>query len=278
MLQTEWNSGSGKSEFLLDRRVLCLEWGVIKPSSIPQLSIPQLSIVIPVYNEANKISIVVDSWVTEMELLGVAYEINVYDDGSTDDTLTVLENFALHAPCVRIASQANRGHGPTIHRGYCEARGVWVFQTDGSGEMSPDSFGRLWSQRDKYDLLLGCRKGRNFSLARLIITAASRLTVWTLFGRTIKDVNSPYRLIRRSSLREILQHIPADASAPNVLMSGYAARLGLKVYEYPVQHRTTRAAATRLLPSWRFCKVAAAAFRETIAAAFTTPSSVRPHS
>jgi len=123
-------------------------------------------------------------------------------------------------------------------------------------------------------LLLGSRKGRNFSIARLIITAVSRLTVWTLFGRAIKDVNSPYRLIRRSSLREILQHIPADASAPNVLMSGYAARLGLKVYEYPVPHRTTRATA-RLLPSWRFCKLAAAAFRETIAAAFTTPSSVR---
>jgi dolichol-phosphate mannosyltransferase len=239
---------------------------VIKPSSIPQLSI-----VIPAYNEANRITIVVEAWVNEIRLLGVPYEITVYDDGSTDDTLSVLENFALHVPGVQIASHANRGHGPTIYRGYCEARGVWVFQSDGDGEMSPESFGRLWSERDKYDLLLGCRKGRHFSLARLLITAVSRLTVWTLFGRAIKDVNSPYRLIRRSSLKEILHHIPADASAPNVLMSGYAAKFGWKVFEYPVLHRT-RAVATRLLPSWRFCKVAAAAFRQTIAAAFTTTS------
>jgi hypothetical protein len=137
--------------------------------------------------------------------------------------------------------------------------------------MSPESFRRLWSQRDKYDLLLGCRTGRHFSLARLIITAVSRLTVWTLFGRAIKDVNSPYRLIRRTALKEILLHIPSDTSAPNVLMSGYAARLGLKVFEYPVPHRT-RAVATRLLPSWRFCKVAGAAFRQTIAAALSATS------
>jgi glycosyltransferase involved in cell wall biosynthesis len=242
---------------------------VIKPSFIPQLSI-----VIPVYNEANKITVIVDSWVNEMKSLGILYEINVYDDGSTDDTLTVLENFARYVPGIRIASHANRGHGPTIHRGYSEAQGVWVFQTDGDGEMSPESFGRLWSQRDKFDLLMGCRTGRHFSLARFMITAVSRLTVWTLFGRAIKDVNSPYRLIRRSSLMEILPHIPAETAAPNVLMSGYAARLGLKVFEYPVPHRT-RAVATRLLPSWRFCKVAVAAFRQTIAAAFSTTSPLK---
>jgi glycosyltransferase involved in cell wall biosynthesis len=220
-----------------------------------------------VYNEANRITVVVDAWVNEMNSLGILYEINVYDDGSTDDTLTVLENFAQHVSGVRITSHANRGHGPTVHQGYSEARGVWVFQTNGDGEMSPESFRRLWSHRDKYDLLLGCRTGRHFSLARLIITAVSRLTVWLLFGRAIKDVNSPYRLIRRSSLKEILQYIPADAAAPNVLMSGYAARLRLKVFECRVPQRS-RAIANRLLPSWRFCRVAAAAFRQTIAAAF----------
>src|SRR5262249_31100877 len=155
------------------------------------------------------------------------YEINVYDDGSTDDTLPVLENFARHVPTVRIASHANRGHGPTIHRGYNEAQGVWVFQTDADGEMSPDSFQRLWSQRDKYDLLIGCRTGRTSSISRLLIRAVSRLTVWTLFGRAVKDVNSPYRLIRRSSLKEFLRFVAPDAAAPNVLMSGYAARLQL---------------------------------------------------
>jgi len=223
-----------------------------------------------VYNEANKVTIVVESWVNELERLGVPYEINVYDDGSTDDTLTVLENFARHVPGIRISSHTNRGHGPTIHRGYSEARGHWVFQADGDGKMSPESFRRLWSQRDKYDLLIGRRTGRHFSLARLIITSVSRLTVWTFFGCAIRDVNSPYRLIRRSTLKEILQHIPPDAAAPNILMSGFAARLRLKVFECRVSHRT-RAITARLLPSWRFYKVAAAAFRQTIAAALRHP-------
>ena len=228
-------------------------------------STPDLSVVMPVYNEAEAISGVVASWISELENLGIQYEFLIYDDGSRDSTLGVLRQTVNGTRNVMIQSHANRGHGPTILRGYREAQGDWVFQTDSDNEMSPASFGQLWSRREQFDLLLGYRAGRKFSVGRRIITQVSRATIHTLFGRAIRDVNVPYRLIRRSCLKEMLPDLPPETCAPNVLMSGFAAVRGLRVFEYPVPHSGRKTGAA--LPALRFWKLAARSFGQTIEAA-----------
>jgi dolichol-phosphate mannosyltransferase len=232
---------------------------------------PELSIVMPVYNEEAVIAEVVTAWILELERLGIDYEFLVYDDGSGDETGRILERLAWQQRGLMVTRKANSGHGPTILRGYREAIGEWVFQVDSDDEMGPEHFADLWKQRDDYDLLIGRRQHRNSPLARRFITAMSRAAVWTVFGSAVTDVNAPYRLIRRSSLVAILSMIPDDTFAPNVIISGLAARSGLRVREVLVPHRGRRT-GTGSIARWRLWQAAVRAFGQTVGVALRVRS------
>jgi glycosyltransferase involved in cell wall biosynthesis len=222
-----------------------------------------LSVVIPVFDEAGAIRRVVSTWDDELGRLAIPYEIRVYDDGSRDQTGALLAVLARERPHVVALGHTNRGHGPTILRGYHEARGTWVFQVDGDDEMPASAFPGLWARRDQADLVLGYRVGRTQSLARRIVSGVSRATVRLLFGRGIRDVNVPYRLYRRSALQTLLPLIPDDTFAPNVALAGLAIRRGLRVVEMPVPHRQ-RVAGASSLGSWRLWRSAARALGQTV--------------
>lgn len=194
-----------------------------------------LTIVVPVHNEAALVGDVVDEWVRELAGVDVACELVLYDDGSTDATPNILEALAARHPSVIVRRHANRGHGPTVLRGYRDARGEWVFQADSDGEIDVTAFRTLWDQRSAHDFVVGRRVGRASPWTRRLISAASSLTVRLLFGPGIHDVNCPFRLMRTDRLRELLAEVPDDAFAPNVMLSGLAVARGLRVIELPVR-------------------------------------------
>ena len=235
------------------------------------LNRPELSIVMPVYNVDAVIAEVVTAWIRALESLGIDYEFLVYDDGSQDETGRILERLAWQQRGLMVTRKANSGHGPTILRGYREAIGEWVFQVDSDDEMRPEHFAGLWKQRDDYDLLIGRRQHRDSPLARQLIAALSRATVWTLLGDAVTDVNAPYRLIRRSSLVAILSMIPDDTFAPNVIISGLAARSGLRVREVWVPHRGRRT-VTGSIVRWHLWKAAVRALGQTVGVALRAQS------
>lgn len=227
---------------------------------------PELSVVMPVHNEEAVIADVVASWAAELDALGMEYELRLYDDGSTDGTGAMLRDLAAHVPQLVVTTQPNRGHGPTILRGYREARGEWVFQTDGDGELGPGDFKDLWARRRDHDFLVGCRRGRRPAVARRIVTWVSRVAVRLLFGRGIRDVNSPYRLLRRQWLQQALPRLRGEPFAPNVILSGFAVAQRLRIHERPVRYLGRRAGRTSLV-HWRLWRAAFHAFAETVRAA-----------
>jgi glycosyltransferase involved in cell wall biosynthesis len=175
----------------------------------------ELAIVMPVYNEEECIVSVVKSWRDMVAGLGIRFRLLVFNDGSKDGTAKALEQFA-DDDCVEVIHKPNSGHGPTILEGYHRAVQLadWVFQTDSDGEMQPAVFPSLWSKRNEFDALFGCREGRVQGLGRKVISACSRLTVRLFFKGGVKDVNTPYRLIRSDLLRQAVEHIPPDTFAP----------------------------------------------------------------
>lgn len=189
----------------------------------------------PVYNEEAAIGRVVQEWTGELDRLGIDYELCLYDDGSRDGTAVALRSMA--GPRVVVRSHSNRGHGPTILRGYGEARGQWVFQTDSDGELPAAGFEPLWLQRERYDLLVGRRIGRRQSFGRLLLTVGSRTIIAWAFGRGVHDVNSPYRLMRGSWLRDrVLPFIPPRTAVPNIAVCGIASRSGARILETDVPY------------------------------------------
>lgn len=227
---------------------------------------PELTVVIPCYNEEGAIGPVVSSWRDELDRLGIAFEIRVYDDGSRDRSREILQGLAEADRRVVPVAQANAGHGPTVLRGYREARTPWVFQVDGDGELQPSDFEPLWRERDRFDLLLGFRQGRLATGGRRALTAGSRGVVRLLFGPGVTDVNTPFRLIRRSWLDAMLPLLPSDSVIPNVVLAGLAVRSGARIAEYPARHENRRTGVTSVR-SFRLWKLAAKGTLQAVRAA-----------
>ncbi len=185
-----------------------------------------------------------------------------------DATPDVLSSLAEENPRLVVTRHENRGHGPTILRGYREASAPWVFQTDSDGEMDVGGFAELWKQRDDYDFLFGIRAGRQSSPARWLVTRVSRLSVWLLFARGVSDVNTPFRLMRSDALSPLLAGLSDDLFAPNVILSGLAAKAGLRIYETPVAFLGRRHGGGSLV-SFNILRPAARSLAQTIGVAFS---------
>ena len=224
---------------------------------------PGLSVVIPVYNEEGAIGAVLDEWTAVLDALRIDYEMRVYDDGSRDGSRAAIESRAASHARVVALHHANRGHGPTILRGYGESRGEWVFQTDSDGETPADAFPRLWELRADYDFIVGTRSGRHSPVPRRMLSGGARLAARLLFGARMRDVNSPYRLMRGAWLREQLPFLSTASAVPNVILSGLAARTKARIAEVPVVFAERRA-GTSSLSLRRSARYAASALGEAV--------------
>jgi len=223
-----------------------------------------VSVVMPTYNEEACIEPVVRSWLSMLDSLCISYVVTVWDDGSTDGTAEALASFA-NDPRVRVVRKRNSGHGPTVLLGYATAcrEAEWVFQCDSDDEMPPEEFPGLWEKREEYDALFGYREARVQGAGRRLISAASRLIVGFLYGRSVRDVNTPYRLMRSSVLAPLLDVIPADTFAPNVAIAGGIALAGLRVLNVSVEHRHRRTGSVSIV-KWRLWKSALRAAWQTV--------------
>ena len=197
----------------------------------------QLSLVMPVYNDSFGIAATLRNW--KMVLQDLAAEIIVIDDGSTDGTAEVLDKLAASGDFANLnmIHKKNAGHGPAIRKGYLLARGEWIFQADSDNEVSPDYFQLLWKGREKADLVLGRRIHRREIWLRRLVTFSEPLVAWPWARRFIPDINVPFRLIKKEVLSRLLEYIPDDAFAPNVLMTILAARRGYAIKSVSVPHR-----------------------------------------
>jgi glycosyltransferase involved in cell wall biosynthesis len=181
-----------------------------------------LAVVIPVYNEEENLAALLEDWQPVFRATGASYRVILIDDGSTDKSPEILKSRQKKDDALSVHTQRNTGHGPSILAGYRMALDAeWVFQIDSDHQLDTRAFGELWSSRNQYDLLLAERKEKNAGFSRRYVSFISRWIVHTLFGRTVNDVNTPYRLMRSEPLRQALEKIPADSFAPNILLTAW---------------------------------------------------------
>lgn len=223
-----------------------------------------VTVVMPVYNEEACITDVVNDWKAALDRLQITYMLLVLDDGSRDDTALRLTAFR-DDPCVTVINKQNSGHGPTILAGYrmaCE-NSDWVFQVDSDNEMRAEHFEKLWQQRTKCDAVFGIRSARAQALPRRIISIISRMAVSMFYGRGVRDVNCPFRLMRADVLRGLLRCIPEDTFAPNVAIAGLFVLKGRRVINIAVPH-SNRQTGEVSIQKWKLFKAALKSFLQTI--------------
>jgi glycosyltransferase involved in cell wall biosynthesis len=228
-----------------------------------------VELVLPVYNEAECISGVLDDWIRELDSLGISCRIIVLNDGSKDNTAEVLSRYRNNQK-INVISKSNSGHGPTILQGYMMAvqEAHWVFQVDSDNEIRAEHFKKVWCEREDADAVIGMREGRHQPLSRRIVSLFSRLIVTLFYGRGIMDVNCPFRLLRSDVLASILKQIPHDTFAPNVAISGFLILKKLRVKNIPIPHRGRQTGEVSI-KKWRLLKAAMKSLLQIIRIRFT---------
>jgi dolichol-phosphate mannosyltransferase len=214
-----------------------------------------LSVVIPVYNEADAVEALVEDLGRDLLPIAPDLEAILVDDASTDATPQILERLAADRPWLHVhRAERNAGHGASVLRGLALARAEWIFQLDSDGQFVVAEFDRLWARRDDCDLALGVRAARHDPQHRLLLTRVVRYATTLLAGRYVPDANTPFRLLRRSFWEEIAPLIKPATLAPNISVTLAAAVRGKRIVEVPVTHlpRETGKVSLRTLRLVRF--------------------------
>ncbi len=223
-----------------------------------------LWIVIPAYNEEMNIEAVIAQWHPVVEKIGPDSHVLVVNDGSKDGTQAKLLKLQKKYRQLLVEEKKNGGHGAAIYYGYEKALAAgaeYIFQTDSDGQTLPEEFWQLWDNRSKCGLMIGQRKGRQDGWQRVMVTKVLKLVIRITFGCWVKDANTPFRLMQRKQLAEILKKIPKGHSLTNVLMSVWYTKKGYTVKYFPITFRP-RQGGKNSINMKRIFKIGAHAFKD----------------
>ncbi len=166
----------------------------------------QLSVVIPVKNEADNIVPLVDE--VEAALAGrFDFEILVIDDGSTDATGDMLKAAKARLPRLRlIRHAANRGQSAGVWTGVRRARGEWIATLDGDGQNDPADLPQMWARlqaEPRPDMVAGHRVDRKDTASKKIASRlANRIRAAFLKDET-PDSGCGIKIFRRELFLEL---------------------------------------------------------------------------
>lgn len=201
-----------------------------------------LYIVIPAYNEEKNIEQIIDDWYPIVEKYNGngTSRLLVIDDGSKDSTYSKICMCAKSKPLLLPHTKNNGGHGATVLWGYhyaLEHGADFIFQTDSDGQTLSSEFEQFWKLRNKYDMVIGWRRGRQDGISRIFVTKTLKVVIKLCFHVTLKDANTPFRLMKRDKLEEYIDLIPDDFNLSNVLLSVIYAKKDCKVKYIPITFR-----------------------------------------
>ena len=202
---------------------------------------PKLSLVIPVFNEADSLAALHGEIVQALE--GMDYEILYVDDGSADASFAVLTEIQQHDPHVRlIRFRRNFGQTAALSAGFRYARGKIIVPLDADGQNDPADIPRLIKKLDEgFDIVSGWRKDRKDN--PVTRTLPSRIANW-LIGRItgvrLHDYGCTLKAYRAESLKPIRLYGEMHRFIPALARWG-----GESVAELVVNHRARTTGKTK---------------------------------
>ncbi len=206
--------------------------------TVPQESArPRLSVVVPVWNEAENIEPLVREIAHALEG-AFDYEIVYVDDGSDDATPERLAALAREMPRLRIVRHPQRrGQSAALWTGIRAAHGEWVATLDGDGQNDPRDIPRLWqilqqARDSRLRLVTGERRERHDTwIKRMGSRIANAVRAWLLRDRT-PDTGCGLKLVHRETFLAVPAFDHMHRFLPALVL-----REGYEVLSVPVRHR-----------------------------------------
>ena len=195
---------------------------------------PELTVAIPLYNEAENIPILYERVRGALEALGRRWELILVDDGSTDGSAALLDKLAaVDARVVVIHFRRNYGQTAAFMAGIDHARGAIIVPMDGDLQNDPDDIAKLLAKLDEgYDVVSGWRRDRqDHAIKRNLPSRIANGLISHVSGVRLHDYGCSLKAYRRDVLDGVKLYGEMHRFVPI-----YAAWNGARVTEMPVLH------------------------------------------
>lgn len=199
-----------------------------------------LSIVIPAYNEQERIVPTIGAFAAHLATSGLTWELIISDDGSHDATRALVDLID-HANVRVVEAPANAGKGAAVKRGFAAARGRMVLFSDADNATPADELDGLLARLDAgADVAIGSRAAEgadvlNRSLLRRTMTAGLRGVVRVALGIGVSDTQCGFKLFTADAAHRISAAQTVEGFSFDLEMLHLAERFGYTIAEVPVR-------------------------------------------
>lgn len=204
-----------------------------------------ISVVIPLYNEAESLP-ELEAWIERvMKENNFTYEVIFINDGSTDNSWEVIEELQQKNACVRgVKFRRNYGKSPGLHCGFQRAKGDVIITMDADLQDSPDEIPELYRmiKKDGYDLVSGWKKKRYDPLSKTIPTKLFNATARKFSGiNNLHDFNCGLKAYKNIVIKNIEVYNDMHRYIPYLAKIAGFHKIGEKV----VQHQARKYGTTK---------------------------------
>ena len=201
-----------------------------------------LSVVIPAFNEEERIEETLSKIELYLKKQDYPYEIIVVDDGSEDNTARLVMNYPTYNHTLRLLqNEGNKGKGYSVKRGVLEARGAYILFSDADLSTPIEEVEKLMPWFDKgYDIVIGSRGLPQSNIVihqplyRETMGRIFNLLVQLLTIKGIKDTQCGFKCFRGDVARDIFNRQTLSGFSFDVEVLYIATKLNYRIKEVPI--------------------------------------------
>lgn len=206
------------------------------------MSQPYLSIIVPAYNEAERIPQALLAMDRQLANAAYSYEIFVVSDGSTDNTAAIVRNLAKLVRNLKLIDlRENAGKGGAVRQGMLLSSGQIRLFTDADNSTSIDQFEKMMPFfKEGYDVVIGSRAVRGAKLDppepfyRQIIGKCLNLVVQALLLPGIWDTQCGFKAFTEEAAKKVFTPATVGGWGFDVEILSLAKKMGYRIKEMPV--------------------------------------------
>lgn len=197
---------------------------------------PDLTVVIPAYNEVDNLAPLFAEMRTALEATGRSWELVMVDDGSSDGTAQAMQAEAARDLRVRaLVLEKNAGQSAALAAGITRARGGIIVTLDADLQNDPADLPRLLAALENADVVSGVRSNRQDTWVRLVSSRLANATRRAVLGDPVTDIGCSFKAYRR----ETLEGLPMFVGVHRFLPALCVFR-GARFAEVALSHRARR--------------------------------------
>jgi dolichyl-phosphate beta-glucosyltransferase len=202
---------------------------------------PYLSIVIPAYNEEERIIPTIGAIASHVSGLGFPWELIIADDGSKDQTVKLVQELGFANLNLLIAPK-NGGKGSAVRRGMLAARGKYVLFDDADNSTPVEEVEKLLNKLDheSFDIAIGSRAANGAQEAhrsplRRLLSGGLRWIVRYVFRIGVRDTQCGFKMYTQDAAHRLHSAQTINGFSFDLEILYLSSKLGYKVAEVPVE-------------------------------------------